>query len=358
MAALDLIVEAAARKPVLVLADDVHRIDPSSQRALAFVGRRISSDRVILLATHRDEEEGSLADPTLASIDLAPLDRASAAEILDRAANVLDTRTRTLILEVASGNPLALLELPRTLTAADDATNTDRLPLTRRLELSFAARIGDLDPTTRAALNLAALNDYNVAEIIAATELLVGTATPAVLDPAIAAGLISVEGTAVRFEHPLIRSSIYQRLSPAAQRAGHNALARVLHDSPERALWHWAAAALHPDSALAAALEQSADRALQRGATSNAVYVLERSAQLSVKSRTSAGVYSAPPLWDIRPAAPRRPTGCARVIARSSVMMTLASCATSGCASWPHRSRRRAARQCASRTGGKGPCGR
>ena len=284
MAALDLIAEAAARKPVLLLADDVHRMDPSSQQALAFVARRISSDRIVLLATHRDGEEGSLADPAFASIDLAPLDPASAAEIVDRAANVLDTRTRTLILEVASGNPLALLELPRTVTAAD-ATDTDRLPLTRRLDRSFAARIGDLDATTRTALNLAALNDSDdVAEIIAATGLLAGTATPAVLDPATSAGLISVEGTAVRFEHPLIRSSIYQRLSPATQQAGHNALARVLHGSPERALWHWAAAALHPDSALAAGLEQSADRALQRGATSNAVYALERSAQLSVES--------------------------------------------------------------------------
>ena len=112
MAALDLIAEAAARKPVLLLADDVHRMDPSSQQALAFVARRISSDRIVLLATHRDGEEGSLADPAFASIDLAPLDPASAAEIVDRAANVLDARTRTLILEVASGNPLALLELP------------------------------------------------------------------------------------------------------------------------------------------------------------------------------------------------------------------------------------------------------
>jgi DNA-binding CsgD family transcriptional regulator len=154
-----------------------------------------------------------------------------------------------------------------------------------RLDRSFAARIGDLDATTRTALNLAALNDSgDIAEIIAATELLVGTATPAVFDPATSAGLISVEGTAVRFEHPLIRSSIYQRLSPTTQQAGHKALARVLHGSPERALWHWAAAALQPDSALAAGLEQSADRSLQRGATSNAVYALERSAQLSVES--------------------------------------------------------------------------
>ena len=285
MAALDLIAEAAARKPVLVLADDVHWMDPSSQRALAFVGRRIASDRVVLLATQREGEEESLADPVFASVDLAPLDRVSAAEILDRAANVLDARTRTLILEVAGGNPLALLELPRTVTAAGDAVDIDRLPLTRRLERSFAARIGDLGESTRTALNLAALSDSgDLAEIIAATELLVGTVTPAVLDPAVSAGLIGVDGAVVRFEHPLIRSSIYQRLSPATQRAGHDALARVLHGHPERAVWHRATAALHPDSALAAELEQSADRALRRGATLNAVHALERSAQLSVEA--------------------------------------------------------------------------
>lgn len=88
-----------------------------------------------------------------------PLDQASAAEILDRAASVPDARIRGLILEVADGNPLALLELPRTMTAADDAIDADRLPLTRRLERSFAARIGDLDGTKRAALGLAALSD-------------------------------------------------------------------------------------------------------------------------------------------------------------------------------------------------------
>ena len=286
MAALDLIAEAAARKPVLVLADDVHWMDPSSQQALAFVGRRIASDRVVLLAAHRGGEEESLADPVFASIDLGPLDHASAAEILNRAASMLDARTRELILEVAGGNPLALLELPRTVTAAGGAIDTGRLPLTRRLERSFAARAGELSETTKTALNLAALSDSgDLAEIIAATGLLAGTVTPAVLDPAVSAGLVSVEDVVVRFEHPLIRSSIHQRLSPAARRAGHRALARVLDSSPERAVWHRAAAALHPDPALAAALEQAADRAVQRGATANAVYALERSAQLSVEAR-------------------------------------------------------------------------
>ncbi len=106
----------------------------------------------------------------------------------------------------AKGNPLALHELPRTVTAAD-AVGADHLPLTKRLEQSFASRIGDLDVTTRTALNLAALSDSgDLGEVVAATELVVGTATPAFLDPAVSAGLISVDDAVIRFKHPLIRS--------------------------------------------------------------------------------------------------------------------------------------------------------
>ena len=58
MAALDLLAEAATKKAVLVLADDVHWIDASSQQVLAFVGRRISSDRIVLLARTATETVG------------------------------------------------------------------------------------------------------------------------------------------------------------------------------------------------------------------------------------------------------------------------------------------------------------
>ena len=67
-------------------------------------------------------------------------------------------------------------------------------------------------------------------------------------DAAVSAGLVSVEDAVVRFKHPLIRSSIYQRLTATDRRAGHDALARAVRD-PERATWHRAAAALGPDSA-------------------------------------------------------------------------------------------------------------
>jgi DNA-binding CsgD family transcriptional regulator len=283
MAALDLLAEAASGNPLLILLDDVQWMDLSSQQALGFVGRRVASDHIVLLAARRDGQEDSPVDSAWQEIELRPLDRGAARQLLEGSAGGLDQRTRALVLDVADGNPLALLELPRTVGLTGETIGADRLPLTRRLERSFAARIGDLDANTQTALAIAALSDSDdLLEIVAATALAAPTATPEVLDPAVAAGLIIVKGLVVRFSHPLIRSSVYQRLSPTARRAGHAALAEVSTSDPERTTWHRASAALHPDSALAASLEDSADRAIRRGATANAIHALERSAQLSV----------------------------------------------------------------------------
>jgi DNA-binding CsgD family transcriptional regulator len=248
---------------------------------LAFVARRIASDRIVLLATHRHGGSAPMLDRTLPVVDLGPLDRDAATALLDQGAARLDTRTRALILEVAKGNPLALLELPQTVRAAA-GHGVDRLPLSERLENSFLARIDDLGAATRTALEIAALDDSgDVAEIVAAVEVVLGSATSVVLDPAISADLVGVEDGLLRFRHPLIRSSIHQRLAPENRKAGHAALARVVRRDPERSTWHRAAATSHPEPGLATALEQSADQALDRGATSTAVRALERSAKLS-----------------------------------------------------------------------------
>ncbi|GIE91946.1 LuxR family transcriptional regulator [Actinoplanes regularis] len=282
MAALELLVEAAAERPILLLADDAQWMDLASQQALAFLARRVTADRVVLLATHRDNEPGPLLDAAIPAVELAPLDADSAAVLLDGVAGGLDPKVRSLLLEAACGNPLALLELPRAVGGYYGA-NTDRLPLTARLENSFLTRIGELDVAGTTVLEVAALSDADdVAEIVAAAELLSESDNPPSLDPAVSAGLIVVDGGSVRFRHPLIRSAILQRLGPDRRRGCHAALARVLVDRPERSVWHRAGAALRPDAALAAELELRAEQAIERGAQAFAVRALERAAQLSV----------------------------------------------------------------------------
>lgn len=282
MATVDLLGEAASRRPLLVLADDAHWFDLPTQRALAFVLRRIASDPIVVLAARRLRDEGPLSDPTFPVVELGPLDPVSAGELLDRVAAVIDPPTRRRLLEIADGNPLALLELPRSLVDPEDASDAGRLPLTTRLERSFASRVADLDPVGRRAVGVAVLNDSDdLGEVLAATELLTGTRAPAALDAAATAGLLSLGDDTVRFEHPLVRSAVHQRLSPTERRLVHAALADVLDGDVDRVTWHRAAAALQPEPVLADALEDLAERALRRGATTAAADALQRSAELT-----------------------------------------------------------------------------
>ena len=80
----------------------------------------------------------------------------------------------------------------------------------------------------------------------------------------------------------MIRSAVYGAASPADRRAVHGALAAVTDPSDvERWAWHRAGAAVGPDEEIAALLETCAERAISNGATSAAVALLSRAAELT-----------------------------------------------------------------------------
>ena len=54
LATLNLLTASAARKPILLLADDVQWIDQPSHDVLAFISRRLSSDPIVLLMAMRE----------------------------------------------------------------------------------------------------------------------------------------------------------------------------------------------------------------------------------------------------------------------------------------------------------------
>ena len=132
-------------------------------------------------------------------------------------------------------------------------------------------------------LQVAAAADGDVlTEILRAAEAL-GEVRPelADLDPAIDAGLIHVDGPALRFRHSLVRSAVYQATSIAERTAAHWALAVVLADHPDRRVWHRASAALSRDPQIAAELEACAERSADRGDLVTAVAGYQRAAELS-----------------------------------------------------------------------------
>src|SRR6266849_8983890 len=119
LAVLGLLSEVAAGQPLLCLVDDAQWLDQASARVLAFVARRLDAESVALLFGTRDPAgEGWLVGlPDLVLDGLSDSDaRALLASVIP---GRLDERVRDRIIAESGGNPLALLELPHGMTAAE-----------------------------------------------------------------------------------------------------------------------------------------------------------------------------------------------------------------------------------------------
>ena len=293
MATLDLVSEVAGDAAVLLVVDDAQWLDPPTADVLAFVARRIESDPVVLLAAARDGYPSALADAGLPQYRLGGLDDATAAALLDAAAPGLPPTARNRVLREAAGNPLALLELPAALGQHEDEPSVlGGVPLTERLELAFAARVSDLPDATRLVLLVAALNDEDgLGEILDAASSVAGT--PLDLDelaPAVAAALIDVDISSVRFRHPLVRSAVRQTSGVKESRRVHEALATTLDGDPDRRVWHRAALITGTHEELARELEAAGVRARSRGAIYVALTALRRAVELSDPSHRTGRI--------------------------------------------------------------------
>lgn len=290
-AALGLLARAAATAPVLLLVDDAQWLDPPTGQALAFVARRLGADRIALVAAVRDGHPSPLLEANVTDLRLHPLADQDAAALLYRHAATLPVAVRELLLRQAAGNPLALVELPAAWKrrAHADAAMPEWVPLTTRLERSFAERIAELPEPTRTLGLLAAVNDADsVAEILAGAQHLGLPATVAHLVPAQQSGLFTIDHLRITFRHPLVRSAVYQTATTARRRAAHAALAAVLRDHPDRRAWHLAAAAAGTDDRVAEELDAAARRALSSGGALTALAAWERAAQLCANPHSRA----------------------------------------------------------------------
>ncbi len=223
VAALELITGEAARGPLCLLVDDAQWIDRQTWDVLAFLGRRLEADPILLLAAVREgpEAEARLAGSGLPELVLQPLAPEAAAALLDRIGPGLPTTLKNKVIAQAEGNPLGIIELAGVAARLDvDAPVPASLPLTARLERTYAAVVSGLPAATRSLLLVAALDDSDqVGEPLAAASVLLGgEIRPDAFQPAVAAGLVGTDGVTFAFRHPLIRSAVEQA-APVTERS-------------------------------------------------------------------------------------------------------------------------------------------
>jgi DNA-binding CsgD family transcriptional regulator len=284
VAVLSLLAAVSEETPLLCVVDDAQWLDQVSAQTLTFVSRRLLAEQIGVVFAVREPVAGPVWRG-LPELVVAGLGEDDARALLDSVVpGRLDERVRDRIVAETRGNPLALLELPRGLTAAELAGGfgrPDAQPLASQIERSFARRIRTLPAPTRKVLLTAAAEPVgDVTLLLRATELLdlpISAATPAET-----AGLIEL-GAGVRFRHPLVRSAIYRTASPAHRRDVHRALAEATDPAadPDRRAWHRAHAAVGADEGVAAELVGSADRAQRRGGVAAAAEFLRRATELT-----------------------------------------------------------------------------
>jgi DNA-binding CsgD family transcriptional regulator len=277
LAVLTLLSEAAADRPLLCLIDDRQSLDQASAQVLAFVARRLGAESVGLIFAIREAGEPA----GLPSLAIEGLADDAARELLDAVlTGPIDAEVRSQILAEARGNPLALLELPRSAYLLGGFGLPGSLP--GSVEESFVQRLKAIPEETQRLLLVAAADPSGDEALVrrAAARLGVGIETCAA---AVEAGLAEFVPR-IRFRHPVVRLAAYRIATPELRRQAHQALAAETdaERDPDRRAWHRSEAAPAQDEEIAAELERSASRAQARGGLAASAAFLHRSARMTL----------------------------------------------------------------------------
>lgn len=234
-AVLRLVEWAASGRPVLLVAEDVHRADPASMQLCAHIGRRLAARPVLFVLTRRDRPDRPAADALLADLagrgvevtelELGPLTAVEVAAVARSVADLTDDAVAQVV-SAADGNPLLATESARALAAGRSAPP-------QNLRAAVRAAVGVLPRPARDLIEVlaAAGRELSAAELAALPLADRDAAEEAVLDT----GLISRSHAGLRFRHALLAEAVRADLGGQGRRYEQLALAiEAAATSPDR----------------------------------------------------------------------------------------------------------------------------
>src|SRR5690606_5091802 len=131
---------AAAAKPLVIVFEDLHWIDPTSEELLALLCERITHLRLLLICTTRPDYQPLWLEPhAVERVDLAPLPKNDAIELAKRVSGgKLEAYALEQVVGMADGVPLFVEELTKLVAEKP----RERIPT--RLQDRLTARLDQL----------------------------------------------------------------------------------------------------------------------------------------------------------------------------------------------------------------------
>jgi DNA-binding CsgD family transcriptional regulator len=283
LATLDLMRLAAAEQPLLLAIDDMQWLDAPSQETLAYALRRLDAEHVALVGARRPGADELILGRTELVV-VGPLSVGALHELLGERLGARLTRpTLVRVHETSGGNPFFALELARALEGREVRPG-EPLPVPASLGELTASHFERLDAEAREVLLCVAALARPTVEVVTAAA---GDPATRALEAAVAAGLLEMDRSRLRFTHPLLASVHYGSASPNERARVHRRLAEVVTDAEERGR-HLGAAATVPEAEIAAALDEAAAAGRARGAPAAAAELAEVSVRLTAETDSSS----------------------------------------------------------------------
>ena len=238
-------VEALSRsKPVLMIFEDAHWIDPTSLEAFGRTVDRLRTLRVLLIITYRPEFEPPwIGRPYVTALSLNRLSEREIAALIDRVTgnNALPASIRQDIIERTDGIPLFVEEMTKAVLEAGGeraveqavaAIPSPSVGVPASLHASLMARLDRLGPAKEVAQIGAVIGREFSHALLAAVARKREAELQTALDALTGAGLLFRQGLPPHarylFKHALVQDAAYGTLLREARRALHALIAEAL----------------------------------------------------------------------------------------------------------------------------------